>query len=160
MCHHRPLHFQMTKWAHIWMWYDMYCSNVDVHIKYPWFAGMFSANILFWWLGRVTPLKQSENNVLFLRFTAFLSPTPLPFFIHCPARSTTGSGRRGQQIHYVKVKNYLCICPVIWIRSKSLCFPSWHMLHPSSKFHQNQASSCSISLLTNQQTETWPPWQT
>lgn len=102
MCHHRPLHSQMTKWAHIWMWYDMYCSNVDVHIKYPWFAGMFSANILFWWLGRVTPLKQSENNVLFLRFTAFLSPTPLPLFIHCPARSTTGSGRRGQQIHESK----------------------------------------------------------
>lgn len=46
-------------------------------------------------------------------------------------------------------ENNLCIHPLIQICSKMYWVHLWPMLHPSTKFHENQACSFSIILLTN-----------
>lgn len=89
-------------------------------------------------------VEQSENHFLFLWLTALLLPTQLPLFTHWPARSISSSlepGRRSQAtpksyLHSGKVKNSLCIRPVI-----QFCSKIYWVLAPFTNFHENRASS-------------------
>lgn len=64
---------------------------------------------------------------------------------------TDGSQAHG--LSHNESENNLCICEVIWIRSKMIWVLPRPVLHASTRIHGNQTSSVSVNLLTGKQTK-------